>query len=226
MSEKAVNDVNEELNIAFWPDYVLLRIFSILPIKSLAACGLTCSNWKRIAADSSLWSPYMEFDRFSKFSDISEILQVGGTNVKTIFLRLFTDFEGIFELIAEHCPQLRALELDHCPSPSGIDLESLARIADGCQDLQVLAFRNMLVDDEYMTALMLTAEQFPKLSKLVVFRCFGVTSNAIEGVVDKLTHLQHLDVEHTRLSRQSMEAIARKTGATLKVGVDLTEACK
>ncbi|CAG0918823.1 unnamed protein product [Notodromas monacha] len=206
----------DDFNISEWPDFVLLQVFAFLPLKSLSACGLTCTNWHRVAADPTLWPLRMEFDRFTNMNDVDALLKVGGGNLEFISLRLVMDINGMFEMIASGCPNLHALELDHCPSPSEMNLSALSRISGGCKNLRCFALRNMTLDEESMSAFTVVAKEFEFLSHVVLFKCFGISPSAIIRLVSDLDHLTHLDIEHLELDVRSLETVASRIGRTIK----------
>ena len=47
-------------SIAQLPSGLLEQVFQYLPPNSLASCAMVCKDWKAIATDDILWSPFVE----------------------------------------------------------------------------------------------------------------------------------------------------------------------
>ncbi len=118
--------------------------------------------------------------------------------------------------LAQHCPDLRFLNLTMCYD---LTVETLSLLADKCPNLRSLSFNNCkLLTDDHIAVL---AQRCRKLEVLILSGCSLLTDNTIVALSRYCPNLRTLDLRQFRFAQESISMLAN--GFPRLESLDLSE---
>lgn len=113
------------------------------------------------------------------------------------------------EFLAEHCPRLRRLFIDH----RAISGRAIRAIVRGCTSLQIIEFRNCNVQDAGIACI--PASVLGARGVIDIDHC-GVTDAGVQDIAQRCTKVRSLNARGCKLVR-SIAPIVNTNGSTLRI---------
>ncbi|KAL1917721.1 uncharacterized protein VTP21DRAFT_3555 [Calcarisporiella thermophila] len=170
-----------------------VKIFRYLNVPNLMKAARVCRSWRDLAYNGALWS-HIDATPFYKTIPAEQLLMLGVAAGG--FLRV-ANFRGCVQLqshalrtLAECCGNIQILHLSGCRSPSAASIAYLLR---HLRDLLVLDVSGLNNINNY--TLFTIAASCPRLERLNLAWCRGISSRGVEAVLRGCSRLRWLRLD-------------------------------
>eukprot|EP01135_Chromosphaera_perkinsii_P001655 Nk52_evm32s208 gene=Nk52_evmTU32s208 len=170
------------------PEEIFLNIFSHLEQTDLSRCGRSCTLFKRITSDETLWR---SIDLSGKKLSHASLGDIGSKRPRQLKLAQARGLstKGIRRL-AENCGS--SLKCINLSGVDGLEDSNLTPLVRSCHELNFIDISWSKVTDTGIQALV---RHCPKITGLVLKGCHLITDNALSNIAKTYkTKLVHLDL--------------------------------
>lgn len=229
------------------PDHLLLRVFSILPVKERCLLGRVCTRFRRITCDNSLWRhvdllPYrLNVGKTwkvmrSHLSDCLLTFKIRGFLGKTGLRRKeFAITNAMLEDLQTRCPNLREFHL-HWVNIDEIDSSRLPKtisklVIRGCTwpagwlknaDLPELRVLDVIDTRILDAAKVEDFLKFPNIEELYLNFCYRLGDKAVKMLTENLPNLKYLNLSDTSITDLAIHHLCRALPGLTKLNIDCT----